>query len=162
MATSMSEVVRAVRHALDAHDLHYDFDSENSTFRFSLRLNKTKLASVDILILCNTDDSGKCVRITSYGMISIRADEDCMFSMAEFLHRANFGLPYGCFELDFRDGEIRFRMSVNANEAIPSNDAIDDLIVFPANFVNMYGDGILAVSMGIMTPEEAVVKCEGD
>ena len=161
MSIPISDVVGAIRHVLDSRDIHYDFDSEATTFRSTFRLSKTKLASVNLVILCPKDSSGRCMRITSYGMILIRADEDCMFSMAEFLHRANYGLPCGNFELDFRDGEIRFKMSVNANEKIPSNDAIDDLIVFPVQLLDTYGDGILAVSMGVMTPEEAIAKCEG-
>jgi len=36
----------------------------------------------------------------------------------EFLTRANYGLNIGNFEMDFQDGEIRFKTAIDVEEVI--------------------------------------------
>ena len=84
-------------------------------------------------------------------------------AMAEFLHRANYGLNFGKFELDFSDGEIRFQMSY-PEEAFAGPNASERFKTFlygPACMINKYSKGIAAVLLGLATPEQAVKMCEG-
>lgn len=81
--------------------------------------------------------------------------------MAEYLHRANYGLSIGNFELDVRDGEIRYKVSMNVQDAMVGRDAIDDMISLPVSMFTKYGNSLLAVTMGMMTPEDAIKKAEG-
>jgi hypothetical protein len=82
--------------------------------------------------------------------------------MAEFITRANYGLLNGNFEMDFRDGEIRYKTFVNCDETDPGTQTIKDSIYIPAAMFNRYGEGIVSVLFGIKDPEQAVKDCESD
>ena len=80
--------------------------------------------------------------------------------MAEFLCRANYGLANGNFELDFRDGEIRYKCFVNCDETVPGKETIKDSIYVPARMFTRYSEGILAVLFNMKSAEQAVKDCE--
>lgn len=109
-----------------------------------------------------------CVKInrdsmTTYLICPLRAetgDRGQMANMAEFLSRANYGLTHGNFEFDFRDGEIRFKLTQNCNGIVPSENMMNDMICIPTRMMNRYGKGVLQVLFGTLTPEEAVNQCE--
>ena len=83
-----------------------------------------------------------------------------MAAVCEYLTRANYGLTIGNFELDHRDGEVRYKVSCNVREGLPGEDAVDDLIAMPVAMFNKYGNGFLAVNMGFSTPEDAAAQAE--
>lgn len=165
MAVSMEEAVEAVRDMLEERDVRYSLDNVRDMFYiFSIgfNLSHTKLSSaqVKISVIPSKKNPELCNRIVSYATIGIKADEDCLPEMAEFLHRANYGLSFGNFELDFDDGEIRYKMALNCVDALPGADAIEDVLYLPLSMFERYGDGILTVAMGLAEPEEAIQKIE--
>lgn len=81
-----------------------------------------------------------------------------MASMAEFVCRANYGLTNGSFELDMRDGEIRFKSFVDCEGTTPTAEMIRNSIHCPAAMFERYSAGI--VVLGNATVKEAIVKCE--
>ena len=76
--------------------------------------------------------------------------------MAEFIARANYGIVLGNFEIDFSDGEVRFKTSIDV-EGSELTPALIEPVMY-ANVLTMdeYLPGLLAVSQGTATPEEAV------
>ena len=46
--------------------------------------------------------------ILSYAILSNKAPTEQFNNISEYLHRANYGLLYGNFEMDFNDGEIKY------------------------------------------------------
>ena len=76
--------------------------------------------------------------------------------MAEYLTRANFGLNIGNFEMDFDDGEVRYKTSIDYTYQSLTSELIDPLI--KANFVAMndYLLGIESVIAGDTTAQEAI------
>ena len=48
-----------------------------------------------------------------YSLAPVRCPEDKRALMAEFITRANYGMVIGNFEMDFSDGEIRFKTSAD-------------------------------------------------
>ena len=96
-------------------------------------------------------------------MCPIGADHtDCnmMAQMAEFLCRANYGLKNGCFELDFRDGEIRFRSFIDCEDVMPSTEVIKNSIHCTAAMFKRYASGIIDIIFSGCTAREAITKCE--
>lgn len=85
-----------------------------------------------------------------------------MSKMAEFVCRANYGLKNGCFELDMRDGEIRYKTFVPCNNITPSSEIIRRSIYCPASMFEQYSEGIISIIFGDTTAEEAIDKCEGN
>lgn len=160
MSVSMTSAVNAVKAVFDQREWRYTYDEERKLFSLKFNLSKTKLGGADIRIFVrpSRENESNARLILSYGEIDLTADSECMAQVAEYLTRANFGLSVGNFELDFRDGEIRYKVSINCVDALPGEDAIDDLCGIPVSMFNHYGNGLLAVSMGMMTAEEAIAK----
>lgn len=161
MSVSMKQAINAVRGMLDENGWKYTFDDEKNRFSLSFK-SKSKLSSVDVRIgvRARANDENACLRIFSYGYVDQHADEDCMASVCEYLTRANYGLSIGNFELDHSDGEIRYNVSINSVDALPGADALDDLVTIPVSMFNRYGNGLLAVSMGMMSPKDAIEQAE--
>ena len=81
-------------------------------------------------------------------------------ALAEFICRANYGLKNGNFELDFRDGEVRYKCFVDCSEQIPSQGIVRNSIAIPASMMARYSPGIINVLYKGMDAENAVKKCE--
>lgn len=98
-----------------------------------------------------------------YAIAPIGADEEdkkMMATMAEFVCRANYGLKNGNFELDMRDGEVRFKCFVDCEGITPSKDMAQNSIHCPAAMFKRYGSGIVDIIFGNATAKEAVERCE--
>lgn len=80
--------------------------------------------------------------------------------VAEFICRANYGMKIGKFEMDFRDGELRFHTS----SAFLTGVLPDEVIrrVFGTNFViaDKYYPAFMKVLYGGYTPEDAIDEVE--
>jgi hypothetical protein len=85
-----------------------------------------------------------------------KVPEDKLLSVAEYLTRANFGLNIGNFEMDFEDGEVRYKTSIDVTEESLTFGLIDPLV--KASFVSMddYLPGLKAVIAGEKTPKKAI------
>jgi hypothetical protein len=147
-------IATLVKRFLDDDDWHYTFKEEDGVFNFNLNV-KGKLKKVSYRIRIRKDD------YVVYTYCPMNAD-DCKAEMAEFITRANYGLLNGNFEMDFRDGEIRYKTFVNCDETDPGTQTIKDSIYIPAAMFNRYGEGIVSVLFGIKDPEQAVKDCESD
>ena len=162
MSVTMNSVINAIRSLLDKNEYKYDFSQEKNLFFLEFRLSKTKIGSMTICIRLKPDveDASLCRAVSAYGYVDTKADDSCMAEVCEYLTRANYGITLGNFELDHEDGEIRYKVAFNCKDAMPGDDAIDDLIALPVWAFNRYGNGILAVSMGLQTAKEAYEAVE--
>ncbi|MBQ7529958.1 hypothetical protein IJT10_08700 [bacterium] len=84
--------------------------------------------------------------------------------VVEFLNRANYGLVNGCFEMDYDDGEIRYRANNNfecAGEAENiDDDAILSLFHLPLMMFLRYGKGLVNVLFCDADPAKEIEICE--
>jgi hypothetical protein len=80
-----------------------------------------------------------------YSILPVHVPEEKRYDMAEFITRANYGLMLGNFEMDFHDGEMRFKTSVDAEGGDLVKQMIDNLL--RSNLVTMdrYFSGLMAV-----------------
>ena len=80
--------------------------------------------------------------------------------IAEYLMRANYGLSIGSFEMDFDDGEVRFRTGLDVENDRLSSALLKSLIY--SNWVTMdrYLPGLQAVIDAQMSPSEAIEQAE--
>ncbi len=147
------EIAKAIKNFLDGDDWHYGFDEADGIFKMGVNL-KCKLGSTDIRVKVGDD------YFTAYAAIKMNADEGCRAAVAEFITRANYGLRNGNFEMDFRDGELRYKSFNNCDGVIPSKAIIADGIMIPALMIDRYGDGLVSVMFGLQTAEEAITAIE--
>lgn len=70
-----------------------------------------------------------------YSVAPLDAPPDKLLAVAEMITRLNYGIPIGNFEMDFEDGEIRFKSSIDVEES----ELTDELIrpVVAASIFNM-------------------------
>lgn len=98
-----------------------------------------------------------------YSMIDTNTPEDKRQKMAEFLTRANYGLITGNFEMDFSDGEVRFKTSIDVreNENSFTPGIIKRLVYLNVLMTDKYLPGIMGVMYGVLSPTDAIAKVEG-
>ena len=150
------EIANAINSYLKQDDWHFSFDEENGLFRFGLSLS-SKIKKINYIVDVKEDE------YIVYAIAPIGADEEdkkMMATMAEFVCRANYGLKNGNFELDMRDGEVRFKCFVDCESITPSKDMVQNSIHCPAIMFKRYGSGIVDIIFGNATATEAVNRCE--
>ena len=138
-------------------DWKFDFDEEKGVFKFGVNIDG-KMKHVNYFVPVR-DDS-----YTVYAISPVSADSDdpqCMNAITEFICRANYGLRNGNFEVDMRDGEIRYKVFVDCDGGqIPTRDIIRGSIIIPAMMFERYSPGILAVIFAGKSAAEAIEPCE--
>lgn len=80
--------------------------------------------------------------------------------MAEFLTRANSGLVIGNFEMDWADGAVRFKSSVDFTEDELSATMIRNAIQSAMDVVEHYGELLEAVATGKLTAAKASAQAD--
>ncbi len=149
-----AQIAQAINDFLVNDDWKFRFEEDKNIFRFSCEI-KSKLKGVDCIIRVKED---------SYMVLAIcnLSADDCKAEMAEFITRANYGLNNGNFEMDYNDGEIRYKSYVDCEDSMPSEAIIKNSIYLPIMMFQRYGDGLASVIFGVKTPEQAVADSEAD
>ena len=150
------DIAEAVRSFLADDGWKFDFDDERGIFKFATKING-KMKSVNYYIMIHND------AYTSYAISPMKADQedaDVVKNLNEFINRANYGLRNGNFEVDMRDGEIRYKVYVNCSGMIPSREVVKDSIIIPALMFERYSPGILGVLFSGTSAAEAIRQCE--
>ncbi len=95
-----------------------------------------------------------------YSISPVKVPENKRLVMAEFLSRANFGLSIGNFELNFADGQIRYKTSIAA-KGNGVNSALIGQLIF-ANLLTMdeYLPGIMSIIYTELSAVEAIAQIE--
>lgn len=154
-----SEIAQSIKKYLEEINMHrVAFDDKRGEFSFSMNIGKG-LSFINVVIQVHEDD---------YSVLAIcpvhPATEDCetMALIAEFVCRANYGLKNGCFEMDFRDGELRYKSFIDCDDQFPSQALIRNSIGCPVSMMKRYAPGILDVLFKSIDAETAVQECEKD
>jgi hypothetical protein len=95
-----------------------------------------------------------------YSIYPELVSEDKRLAMAELLTRLNYGLVIGNFEMDFNDGEIRYKTSIGVEGDILTDRVIKRLVYANVTIIDHYLPGIRAVMDGNMSPKDAIAKIE--
>ena len=95
-----------------------------------------------------------------YSVCPVSAFEEQRPAMAEFLARANDGLILCNFELDFDDGEIRYKTSIDVEGAELSQALIRQVVYSNVATMDAYLPGVLALLYGDLSPIAAIARVE--
>ena len=148
------QTVDAVRDWLDGDDWHYEYDAEKHLIKMGINL-KSKIKSGRIFI----DFKDDCYAV--YLCAPINGDKDNIGELVKYLTMANYGLLNGNFELDVRDGEIRYKTFVNCDGLESLSPAvIQDSIYVACIMMDRYGNGIAALALGFSDAETEIKKAE--
>ncbi|MBD1867171.1 YbjN domain-containing protein [Cyanobacteria bacterium FACHB-471] len=95
-----------------------------------------------------------------YSICPIATPEDKRQAIAEFLTRANYGMTIGNFELDFNDGEIRYKTSIDVEGDRLTFALIKRLVYTNVMMMDEYLPGIKAVIEEDTLPVKAIAAIE--
>ena len=141
---------------LDDDNWKYSFNEELGVIQMSVTL-KGRLKRINYVVDIKEDE----VLVMAISPVNAEKDDrECMDNIARFLHRANYGLKSGCFEMDLRDGEIRYRIHIDCHDQIPSREVIRRSVIIPGLMFEKYSSGLTAILFGGVSDEDAIRMCE--
>ena len=137
-------------------DWHYDFDEENGLFKCGVNIGNA-VGNVNVFIDVMED------RVTCVYVLPVAAPESVRGKAAELVCRLGYKLAFGAFDMDFDDGELRYRY-VMPSEELESDpmEKAQRLLYLPHAMITRYGTAFIKVVLGLRTPMEAIKEAEGD
>ncbi len=95
-----------------------------------------------------------------YSVCPVNAPEEKRPAAAEFLTRANYGLIVGNFEMDWDDGEIRYKTSIDVAGDHLSPALVRQLVYANVLMMDVYLPGIMLVLFGDIPPADVIEQVE--
>ena len=143
---------QATESVLNKHGWQF-YDLGNTTLRIDVN---GKTANWAVIVKCIDEDQ----QFVVYSVCGNKPTEEKYTVMQEFLTRANFGLRIGNFELDLRDGEIRFKTSIQFAGEVQADLMIEQCLLINIMTMERYLPGILQVIFTDISPEQAIAQIE--
>ncbi len=95
-----------------------------------------------------------------YSVLPASAPVNKRDAAAEFITRANYGMVIGNFEMNYEDGEIRYKTSLDIEGDELSFALIKQAVYANVATVDRYLPGLMAVIFADVTPADAIAKVE--
>lgn len=148
------QIIDVVRDWFDRDDWHYEYNAELQALFAQIKLH-SKIKTGKIIVRFAED----CY--TVYLVAPICGDKDNLNELNKYLAYANYGLRNGNFELDWFDGEIRYKTFVNCDglETLP-DEIIKDSTYIPCLMMDRYGNGLAALALGFSDADTEIKKAE--
>jgi hypothetical protein len=99
-------------------------------------------------------------RFVFTSILPVEIPEDKRMEAAEYLTRANFGMEIGNFDMDFSDGAVQFRTSIDIEGGELTPKMIQNLAYLNVTVTDQYLPGLVMVVEGDATPVDAIEKVE--
>ncbi|MDO4569656.1 MAG: YbjN domain-containing protein [Planctomycetia bacterium] len=152
--TSEISLMDIVIQTLDECEIHFTRHESNGdtlVAQFSGDVaSKTLFISVD---------EGKNFRVF---VSAVHAPAHKRAEIAEYITRANWGLRFGCFEMDYSDGEIRYRYAVDVEDGVVSTEMVRSGIFLTLITYDRYLPGIFRVIYGNEAPAAVIDEIENE
>jgi hypothetical protein len=139
---------------MEEEEWKYEILEGESVLRFHFKGSAGRL-------LCYADVEEEKDWLIFYSYLPVNTPTDKMATMAEFITRANRGMRIGNFELDFEDGEIRYKTSIDIEGGELTSKMIDNLLRANLSTMNRYFPGMMELIYSDKSPKEAIQKIEG-
>ena len=95
-----------------------------------------------------------------YSVCPINVPAEKRLAASEFISRANYGMKVGNFEMDFNDGEIRFKTSIDVENTELTPPLISNQVYANVWTLDRYLPGIFSVVYGDKEPKDAIEEVE--
>ena len=96
-----------------------------------------------------------------YSVLPVFAPPAKKDEVAAFITRANFGMIIGNFELDYEDGEVRYKTSVDLEDVSELRILLRNMIYSNVLTMDKYLPGLMRVIFGGLSAVEAIMEIEG-
>jgi hypothetical protein len=99
-------------------------------------------------------------RFSYHTVMESNVPEEKRLAVAEFVTRVNFGLFLGNFEMDFSDGELRFKTSIDVEDGELTQEMIRKLVYSNVMMMDKYLPGIMSIIYAGTSPAEALARIQ--
>lgn len=151
----MSRELSLITEYLDTLEWRYTLDEEKEIIRLGVATQTCKL---DCIVHFLPEQNF----LLFFSILPILVPENKRHEIAEYITRANYGLNAGNLEMDFDDGEIRYRTYSNTDDESLNGEVIKHLIHTNIQTIDRYASGIMNVIYGNTTPKDAVEAVESN
>lgn len=152
-AAPSAKLLDMVKQFLDSDDWHYEQIKDRTVLRMAFQ---GKNGEWYVLVQTKEDDQ----QVLFFSVIGENIPTDKLVQAGEYLHRANFGLPIGNFELDFSDGEVRYKTAIDVEGAELTQTQIKNYLYWNVVTFDRYLIGLKDVVEQGIAPEDAIGKVE--
>jgi hypothetical protein len=104
------------------------------------------------------DEEKEC--FSFYSVLPPHAVEEKRPAVAEFINRANYGLIIGNFEMDYRDGQMRYKTSIDVEGGELTPKMIENIIYSNLMTMDDYFPGFMEVMYGDRDPAQVIEEIE--
>ena len=111
---------------------------------------------------CYAQARDETSQMVFYSVCPVTAPEAKRAQVAEYITRANYGLVVGNFEMDYDDGEVRYKTSIDVEGTELTTELIRPLVYANVWTMDRYLPGIMAVAFGGAAAGAALKMIEGN
>ncbi|MDE6934013.1 MAG: YbjN domain-containing protein [Oscillospiraceae bacterium] len=149
----MENVIKLIHEFFSKGKLKYRYDEKTHTFSSGVDMENV-LGNLRIVLPVRENS------YTVYAILNGTPKAGNFGRVAEYLHRANYGMRNGNFEFDYRDGEIRYKTYVNFEGIQLSLPVVAESILIPILMFDQYGENLMRIMLGDGDPAELVKQAE--
>ncbi|MDR1076666.1 MAG: YbjN domain-containing protein [Xanthomonadaceae bacterium] len=147
-------LMREMIQSLENDNWTYDYHPDRNLIYTGV---KGKKSHYRLIMSANEKSQTVCV-MTVHPTLT---PEERRAAMAEFLTRANYGLTVGNFEMDFRDGEVRYRVGYDVEGGRFTAKMADNMVICAYTMMDRYAAGLVGLVHQGKTVLEAIEAVEG-
>lgn len=149
----MERTIEIIKKFFEENELKYRYEESDKAFITGFDMGNV-LGDTKVYIFLERE------YYLVYVVLNSSVEEKYNSNVGEFLHRANYGINNGNFEIDYRDGEVRYKTFVSFKNMKLSDEVIEESIMAALATVNRYGKGLIKTMLGEGTPENNIMECE--
>jgi hypothetical protein len=138
---------------LEADGWHPDLLQGISAYR-------TGFAGDNARVVCIAEVRLQLQQFLFYVLVPNKVPEGRRVEVAEAITRANWGLRIGNFELDFNDGELRYKSSLDFEGELLTHALIRNVVYPAVETLDHYLPALMAVAYGGKEPAAAIAEVE--
>lgn len=138
---------------LEANDWRYSENTEKGYYSLQIECDP---GSVRMII--DTDEKEGSNFLLAYVVYPVRVPEARRQAVMELITRTNYKMTLGNFEMDFGDGEIRFRGSLDLVGQGFTDESIERVFTYSLRMANRLYAPLLGVSFGEIAPSDAIER----
>ncbi len=95
-----------------------------------------------------------------YSVCPMNAPEARRAAVSEFITRANYGMIIGNFEMDWTDGEIRYKTSIDVEGSQLTKPLVKQMVYANVMILDRYLPGLMAMMYGSVSAVDEIAKIE--
>lgn len=149
----MKRTMELIENFFNDLEWNYTYDSENSIIKTGVDMTNA-LGNLDVYIRLRKNYYSVIVCLNNH------VEKKYLQQVSEYLHRVNFGLNNGNFELDYEDGEVRYKTFVSFENIELSKNIVEASILLPLSMFEKYGMNLLLLMLKEADPKALAIAAD--